>query len=481
MSRGDAVGLTGQSGTTGPHLHFEVRDAAGRPVDPQAAGFAVRDTIAPVIHHVRALAASAAARLAGGASASLLKAEAGAAAGPLRASGPVAFSARVVDATDPAGHRLEPWRLLLLVDGEVACRRDNESFDFADNARQRLEWLETGGLREQWLHNEPGSPVPGREGGRWFLGPEGRGLAPGLHRLEVVAVDRAGNRSVFAWELEVVADGADPGPAAAGWQPGGVEVVLGGNDNDDIVLAPLFEVVPEQRRSQVLRFEPAAVPGLLAPLALAVADGAPATPAQVEAAARQGLALRGAVAAWQAAAWPVAGELAVDLPPGIGAGAPPAGAGSTATSLYRWDEGTWRHAGPVLPPEAPTGPARFALPRPGAYAALADTLAPAIGGAPRRTGPHPGWGPPVPGLTPPRWRPLAVEVADPGSGVDSASLRATWDGAPLVVEPDLLRDRVLVHVPDGAGPGPHRLRLEAADAAGNRAAADLEVECAAGG
>jgi len=49
VARGEVIGLSGQSGTPGPHLHLEVRDAAGRVHDPLAVGFAVPDTFPPRI------------------------------------------------------------------------------------------------------------------------------------------------------------------------------------------------------------------------------------------------------------------------------------------------------------------------------------------------------------------------------------------------------------------------------------------------
>lgn len=481
VERGQAVGLTGQSGTTGPHLHFEVRDPQGRPLDPLVAGFAVRDTIAPVIHHVRALAAAPGARLAGGATAARLPV-AGRGAGPvapLRASGPVAFSARVVEATDPAGHRLEPWRLELKVDGEVVYRRDNESFAFADNAQLRLEWLETGDLREQWLHRHPAVGVPGRAGGLWYLGPDGDGLAPGRYGLELAAVDRAGNRSTATWELEVLPPGAEVGGAGTGWEPGDVHLDIACNDSSGIRLAPLFEVMPESVPGCVARLEPGPDQPLLAPVALAASLGPPPTGAQAAAARRQGLRPAGPVMTWQAAHWPAAGGVIVELPAGVASASGALGPVGTA-AIYRWTGEAWRRAGTPLAPDRPGGPLRFALPRPGTYASLADTLPPAIGAARLRAGPHPGYGAPVAGLTPPRWQAVAVPVADAGAGIDPASLRARWDGRPLGVEPDPLRDRVLVAIPDSTRAGTHRLELEAADAAGLRAAVVIEVDCRPG-
>lgn len=475
VKRGRAVGLSGQSGTSGPHLHFEVRDADNRPLDPLATGFAVRDSIAPVIHQVRALAASAQARLAGGASSARLPLPGGATGRdiPLRVSGPVAFSARVVDAADPAGHRLEPWRLELRLDGEVVCRRDNETFDFTENAQQRLEWLELGPVREQWLHRDPAVTVPGREGGRWYLGRDGNGLVPGRHRLELRAFDRAGNRADAAWDLEVLPPGDDPGRAAGGWVAEDVHISLDDKRFGTIVLAPLFEVMPELAAPQVRSFVPGDGQPLLASVRVAALPGAGLDSAQVAQAGRQGLAPQGNTVSWAAAAWPVAGDLIVELP----AGTLPAGDVGADVLLCRWAEGRWQRAGPPLAPETGRGAYRFALGRPGTYAALADTVPPVIASAPVQAGPHPGYGPAVANLTPPRWDVFAVPVQDAGAGVDPASLRASWDGQPLVVEPDLPRARILVRIPDDAGAGLHRLDLEVGDLAGQRATATIPVTC----
>jgi len=81
----------------------------------------------------------------------------------------------------------------------------------------------------------------------------------------------------------------------------------------------------------------------------------------------------------------------------------------------------------------------------------------------------------IPGLTLPRWETVPVAVVDAGTGVDPASITATLDGRPLVVEPDLVRDRVLVTVPDATPAGRHELVLAAADRAGNGSTRTLEL------
>jgi len=484
VARGEVLGLTGQSGTTGPHLHFEVRDEAGRPVDPLAAGFAVRDTIAPVIHHVRAIAASVTATLEGGTAARKLpvagQAWPGGRAPALRVTGPVAFSARIVDGADPAGHRLEPWLIELRVDGDTVCRRANESFAFETNAQQRLEWLECGDLREQWLHRDAAVAVPGREGGEWFRGAAGQGLEPGSHRFELVAVDRAGNRSAVAWDVEVAAPGTTipaAAPAAGVWTADPVEIVLGGDSPCRTVLTPLFAILPENPgECGVLRLEPGASGAVLAPVLL-VRETRFLTADEKAQANRQGLATAGLAAnlavRWEAASWPVEGAPQVELPAIFVHPQP----GAPAPALYRWDGDAWAPAGPLLAPTIAGGPALFALTRPGLHAALRDTLPPDIAASPLSAAPHPGFGSAIAGVTPPRWTVLPVGVSDTGSGVDAGSIAAQWDGRPLAVEPDLLRDRILVEIPDSTRAGDHVLSLEVADEAGHRVQRRLPVRC----
>lgn len=55
VKKGDIIAYAGRSGCFDPHLHFELRDASGSPVDPFIRGFSVEDTLPPVIRAVRLL------------------------------------------------------------------------------------------------------------------------------------------------------------------------------------------------------------------------------------------------------------------------------------------------------------------------------------------------------------------------------------------------------------------------------------------
>jgi hypothetical protein len=322
--------------------------------------------------------------------------------------------------------------------------------------------------------------LAGREGGAWYFGPDGNGLVPGKHRLELAAVDRAGNRATVSWDLEVMASGAGMAGAGDAWLSAPVEVVVENNDQYHIVLTPFFAKLPEGSRGLALTtLAPDRDGVVLAPVAVARTVGALASPMKAQAAA-QGLAPGGFGVTWDAAAWPVAGAPVLDLPPGVEFSDLFGAAGeSTAAppSLYRWDGARWVPAGPVLASATAGGPPRFALERPGLYAAMCDTVPPVIAPGALTASPHPGFGAAVAGVTPPRWTVLAVGVSDAGSGLAAGSVAARWDGRPLIVEPDLLRDRLLVEIPDSTGAGPHELELKIADQSGRTAFRRLAVHC----
>ena len=139
--------------------------------------------------------------------------------------------------------------------------------------------------------------------------------------------------------------------------------------------------------------------------------------------------------------------------------------------MFRWDRDEWKCVGPLnAGDDAPW----FQLADRGLHAVFRDRSAPWIAPAALAvTAREPST---VPGVTLPRWTTVPVEIVDRGTGVDDATITAALDGAPLIVEPDLIRDRVLVTVPDAIVPGRHELRLEAADEAGNRAVRTVVVE-----
>ncbi len=475
VRRGEVLGLSGESGTGGPHLHFEVRDPDNGPVNPLAVGFAVPDTFAPVIHAVRAVPADARSRIDGGATARVLKTAGGLSGDQpeLQVAGPVAFAAKIIDAADVRGHKLEPWLIEVRLDDELVYRCRNDRFDFSENSLQRLEWLEVPGIRDHWLHRRSGNALRGREGQEWFRGTGGEGLDPGPHTLEVKAADHAGNTTSVTIPLLVAAMAFPQPPAAGAWLDEPVRVVV--DSLSGMELRPLVDDEPEPPGSLCL--DASAGDPVLAPTTLAVV-GQELGRKQLERARRQGLRPAGPVARYLAADWPIDAAVPVALTGEVTAvGDSLPGERDPAVGVYRWSRDSWRPAGSVMEPAGEDAYPRFALSSPGLFAVFRDEAFPRIFAEESAvivaTDPRGQ----VFGVSLPRWEIFPVSLADEGSGIAPESIAATLDGLPLIVEPDLPRERILVELPDDLAAGSHVLLLKVRDEAGNEAEAEVQIDC----
>lgn len=462
VKAGRVLGLSGQSGTTGPHLHFEVRDNQQRPLNPQDHGFAPADTFAPVIHTVRAWPASAAARIQGRPVEHVVNVDGAGDLPPLHVTGPVAFSARIVDRSDVMGHRLEPWRITVQVDAETVYECRNERFSFSENSLQRLEWAtgaapsEAAGIREHWLHRRPGTDLYGRAGGLWF-----NDLPDGTHRVRILAEDRAGGRTEAAFDL--VVGSAETSEAWAAEPRGLRDLPTAG-----LVVTPFFTTGQAGSDLSLRRLSAEAGDPVLADTWLVtwpVHGGA-----ELEVAGAQSLSPAGPAAVFAAADWPVDGPVPVVWPASDRALSDGPGVG-----VYRFDSTDgWEYVGPA---DQSSPLAGFLLETPGLHAVLKDPTPPMFqaAAAPIVVDPDPVGS--VGGVTLPRWTVFPVTVRDAGSGVAAETIRASLNGGRLIVEPDLIRDRVLVELPDSLAPGRHELILEAADEAGNVSTATYRLFC----
>jgi len=475
--RGEVLGLTGESGTGGPHLHFEVRDPDNGPVNPLAMGFAVPDTIAPVIHAVRAVPADPGSRIDGSPTARVIKNGNGTglvgAQPQLSIAGPVAFAAKIIDASDIADHKLEPWLIEVRLDGEIVYRCRNDRFGFSENSLQRLEWLEVPGIRDHWLHRRPGNSLSGRSGEVWFQGALGKGLKPGRHTLEITAADFAGNSTSVTIPL-MAADLEFPQPpSSGGWLEDPVQVVvdsLSGN-----ILQPFFD---EKHEGPFLRhLDPEKGDPVLLPTTLAIIP-AKLGLGHLDRARSQGLEPMGPAAHYVAADWPIDGAVAVDLTGPVAAVSDILPLeNDPAVMIYRWERSNWSPGGPLLEPAHGGETRRFALSSPGYFAVFRDVAAPVIFPADTVITVVVDTLGQAHGVTLPRWEIFPVDLLDLGSGIAPESIVATLDGQVIIVEPDLPRDRVLVELPDEVVPGRHVLHLKAADEAENETQVEAVIEC----
>lgn len=52
IENGELIGFSGQTGSGGPHLHFEMRDAQNRPINPLKNNFSITDNIPPILKNL---------------------------------------------------------------------------------------------------------------------------------------------------------------------------------------------------------------------------------------------------------------------------------------------------------------------------------------------------------------------------------------------------------------------------------------------
>ncbi len=448
---GDVLALSGQSGTSGPHLHFEVRDGANHPRDPQAWGFAVADDIPPRLLRVRAIPAAPGATVDGGPVARAVG-DGVSALGPdlgvVGIHGAVAFTCQVVEVSDVRGHRLEPWRLALTVDDSLIFESRNESFAFERNDCALLMWLETPEGRERWLHVNDGDNLEGRTGTAWWADPTV--MTPGAHVFDLTAEDRAGNRAQTSWTVLVDRDPSDPT-----WRDASLRSDLDPPAEGVAWLAPFLVGLTS---GEVIAAE--SLCGLMQRPMCAVVDSFAFEAATISTLKKtQGLIPLQDVLRVHAAQWPTTASLTVatgrtdSLPP--------------HTGCYVETSRGWRLVGDAHRSGVADAEWVVEVGGRGRFALMRDENAPYLGPGPEEGIVRSGGAAGVSGVTPPHWETISVRLEDLGSGISAETIAAVWDGAPLIVEPDLPRNRILVTVPDDAPAGIHLLKLGAADRAGH--------------
>jgi hypothetical protein len=210
VARGAVVAWSGQTGVGVPHLHFELRDGdVAR--NPQTAGFAVADRIAPTITEVRIVPLDPASHAGGGLEPRTLSAQ----SAPLVVAGRLGFTVRATDRAAPDAHRQAPYRLELRVDGRMLYRIVHERFDYADNHHLVLEYDQErlqANERVQLLYRRAGNRLTGRDAadgtdGVLFAGATNDDAAVqagiGRHTIEIEVADVAGHVTRFKAPIRV--------------------------------------------------------------------------------------------------------------------------------------------------------------------------------------------------------------------------------------------------------------------------------------
>jgi hypothetical protein len=265
VRRGQTVAFTGQTGAGGPHLHFELWDAAGNALNPLAAGLSVEDRIAPTLRSVAFTPLDFGSHVDGAFTSRtvpLRRTGRGAWSWtrPVRCWGSVGVSYCSFDAADGCANRFSIYSAKLIVDGRTVFSSKYDCFPQAlwrEVHLDRDRGLDVAGRGLfQKLYVDDGNLLPfyepaafrsgvlctwdasvGTPAGAPGCGPDAAPagdaddavlpgplrLSPGRHEIRVETSDYAGNTAVASGPVETASLAASvprvPFPAT-GWSGG---------------------------------------------------------------------------------------------------------------------------------------------------------------------------------------------------------------------------------------------------------------------
>ncbi len=203
---GDTVAWSGQSGTSAPHLHFELRDAAQRPLNPLEGIYSIPDRAAPLISGLLVVPVGAGSVSQDGPLASVHLFRASGSSryilpDTLQLDGSFGFAAALWDEQGYGRYRMAPDKIELSIDGATAFTIENREFSYTQSGQIRLEYFIRGeGTAGRYQRLFPAGGVTRADRtGPGVIGLEGSSapirLRKGLHLGLIRAIDASGNES----------------------------------------------------------------------------------------------------------------------------------------------------------------------------------------------------------------------------------------------------------------------------------------------
>lgn len=226
VSQGQIIAKSGETGTPAPHLHFELRDVSGVPINPGLLGMEWPDTTRPLIQKVAVFPAALNASVNG----DIVPVVFGSThlgdgvytAPSVAASGPIGFAVEVVDPA-PGGSKLGIYQARLLLDGQERFTLQHDRVAYDDMSDGQVAYhpylLEKGRflLLGRWPGNDAAIYNKSVAEG-WIEAPANEG------EVRIEFTDFAGNQSVLRIPVKGERGEATP-PFGEG--AGGAEVRLG--------------------------------------------------------------------------------------------------------------------------------------------------------------------------------------------------------------------------------------------------------------
>lgn len=207
FSVGDTVCFQGETGTSAPHLHFELRDESQRPFNPIERIYTLPDRAAPIISALEAHPLAEGSLVNGDPFPRIFLMKASGRnhyelADTLHISGSLGLAVSTWDEQGYGRYALAPASVEFTVDGDTAYHLKNSIFSYTQSSETDLEYDIIGkgpSGRYQLLYRREGNTRTDRAG-PGILSTDGSVegammLDPGLHRCEIKVRDASGNMS----------------------------------------------------------------------------------------------------------------------------------------------------------------------------------------------------------------------------------------------------------------------------------------------
>ncbi|MEE8577793.1 MAG: hypothetical protein V3T31_11110 [candidate division Zixibacteria bacterium] len=213
VTEGELLGLSGQTGSGAPHLHFEKRTSDNLPLNPLSSGFELADKVRPFIARVGFKMTDATSLFEDGSRSFFVDAVAEGQPGKygiaekLYFNRPFGILLDAFDRMNPNGMRQSVYNLTVRVDGRDLYVVKFDTLDFDFGKMSDLEYVPAevaeGRKSVRQLYQAVGNRVKASRaasGGRGIIGENGS-LEPGEHSLQVLAVDAFGNKSELSYDF----------------------------------------------------------------------------------------------------------------------------------------------------------------------------------------------------------------------------------------------------------------------------------------